>query len=627
MIGARGRRQFAALALVLATAPWFRGGRDAGGLVVIALFLALGLIATRTLEPKRLRLTGLGWWYGALMVWASASWFWSANRYATLVWVATWLLGGLAALLAVHVASDETSRARLLRGLLELAVIFSVYGIWLFVTGDYNRLTSTFYWANPWATFLFPAVILALGRYVQQGRKLYLGMAAVLLTAFLLTYSRAALLVLVVVVLVGVVARYHRRWHLMRLALSLALVAVSCIVLIQLRTRYVHQSGLGISARFADALSGDSVSGLDRLYYLRSAWAILVDNPVAGTGAGTYGAVHPAYQFRVISAGSTAHNVYAQTAAELGGIGAIILIGFGVSLLLGLRRQLRHDPERVLLTAGLLALLLHAGLDIGANYPAVIILGGLLIGTLYRSKPGAIAPQFSLNWLAFGALALMAQPLVASYRSAVVTTTAADEQSEGNLPAAAEDYRSAHLFLTYSPDTLTAEGINRFAMASAGRDTALNTELAIRRAEAGIHQDPRNAENYLLLARSEWLGGSVKRAEQAYLKGLQLDPWNQPLLYSDLATLYLSRDRNAEALELSTQGLAKYPGSVIINRNSLNQLPGQIADLYVVQGHAWEALGNLAEAVRSAQTALETDRSSLAAGNMYKRLTGALPPR
>jgi O-Antigen ligase/Tetratricopeptide repeat len=637
----RGRLQLAVLALLLAVAPWFRGGRDASGLLIQALFLCLGLVCVRGVAGGHIRVSRLGWWFVGLGLWGGLSWLWSSNRFLTTSWVVVWALSGVAAMLAHRVATTTEGRARLVRAYLELCLVFSAYGLWLFVTGDYNRLTSTFYWANPWATFLLPAVLISWWRYLRQGGGLYLAISTMLLCSFVLSYSRAAFVVMALSSLLLLMEeRVKLPW--IRIVFSLVLVISGVLVASTLRTRVYHQNSLGVSQRFAEALKGESTSGLDRVYYLRSALGMWLDHPWVGSGAGSYETLHPQYQLRVISAGSSAHNAYLQLVAETGLVGLVLVVGLVLELVLGLWRRARKGENETVLVIGVLAMLVHMGLDIGSSFPSVMLLSAVLVGALY--KPGhqreaalvegtepnpsplswmrTTANHLPFGWLAWPVMALLAQPLWATYQSSLWTAAAHDQEDQGHYLEAASDYQEAHLQLTYNPDTFTREGIMYFTMASGGQDASWNTTQAQRKAEAGIQQDPHNAANYLLLGRTRWLAGDKRQAESAYTKALLLDPYNVPQTYTDLANLYLTEQRYTEALELAGSGLSKYTPEVISNRNSLAELPGQIAELYVARGHAWEGLGDSAQALEAARQAVRTDPSSVLAGNMYKRLSG-----
>jgi O-antigen ligase len=125
--------------------------------------------------------------------------------------------------------------------------------------------------------------------------------------------------------------------------------------------------------------------------YWRVALGSFADHPVAGVGTGSF---HVEWwrerhsdQFAF-----DAHSLYLETLAELGAVGGLLLGGFIVTVVLGLRRRWRALPDDPLLAAAagvLAAFAVHAGLDWDWEMPAVTLVALILAAAaLQRPAPG-----------------------------------------------------------------------------------------------------------------------------------------------------------------------------------------------------------------------------------------------
>src|SRR5438132_1307787 len=120
----------------------------------------------------------------------------------------------------------------------------------------------------------------------------------------------------------------------------------------------------------------------------RAALAIFVDHPLTGTGPGTFGSVHAAYQRDVRYYARDAHSLYVQTAAEQGIMGlaalAALLGALGTTWISALRasRRTRAYPLVVGIGLGLTAFFVHSGLDMDWMFPANPAMAMVMAGAL-----------------------------------------------------------------------------------------------------------------------------------------------------------------------------------------------------------------------------------------------------
>ena len=117
------------------------------------------------------------------------------------------------------------------------------------------------------------------------------------------------------------------------------------------------------------------------------AWARF---PVLGTGLGTHEVVYPMFDRSQIPAlASHAENEYAQMAEEMGLVGLLALVAFGVFVGVHYVRATRNNRQPIVaaglgLGFGLVAILVHSLSDFGQHMPANAMLTAIFCGLLIR---------------------------------------------------------------------------------------------------------------------------------------------------------------------------------------------------------------------------------------------------
>jgi O-antigen ligase len=616
--------------LLLVMAPWMSGGQQPLAMMMSGGALLLGaLLVWRQPEARRLKWgpLALTWWL--LMGFGVLSLGWSISRYSTGLWLVQWLMAGLAFWLAYTLAGEERGREWLVRGYMGSALLFCGVAIWMYLTGTYDRLTGTFYWANPAAAYLLPAILVAVDRMRRgMNKQVYgwLAVSVILLVSFWLTDSRGAGLVLVItgVLYLVLVPTPKRFWIYFVFSLGLSL-AVS-LGLAKASNMFAHHGPKQApGARLAEVATGESQSLKDRLNYLGSGFEIWFSHPVGGTGAGTYAEAHPQYQNRVVSASSSAHNIYVQLLAELGLVGAALVAGVLLWLVLGLVRGLALAPGTLPLVLGVVGLLLHFGLDIDARYPALLALVAVLAGLVYRQHNEA---RGAVSWRLAVVAAVVLVPLVSLYQSDVWAHRAQVDQDDGGYDLAADHYAAAAQGLLYDPDVLSAEGINLYALGSAGgKDAKATLEAALERARQAERMDPWDGQHHQLEGRVLAALGRGDEAQAAFREALRLDPYNHPDYAYDLAAAQLRAGDAAGAVQTARDMLAQYPPAVVANRSADASVRPAVAGLEVLMGNVDLQQGRLAEAEKAARSALSVNPGNLGARALEHQVEVARPSK
>jgi O-antigen ligase len=605
------KRNFCLVLLSVLVIPWWRGGREAAAILIGLIVSGLGLFLVSRVEGlSALGRRGAVFWGLAFVGWMALSLSWSVNRYQTIRQLIIWVAA--MAVFALAYALRDKYMAWI-KAFITSSTIFSLIGAWFYAAGGYERLTSTFYWANPFAAWLLPAVILAWWMWLRDGRPAALLAVAINSAAFVLTDSRSAAVVLVAMAAVSLPAVRPSQQLVKRIFVAIVLAVVMVAGLNAWRQRGGQQTTSLPGARFAEAVSGESKSGQDRVYFLRSAWMIWQDHPWIGTGAGTYGSVHPKYQLRPESASAHAHNFYAQTAAELGLVGAIVLAGLVATVASGALRGWRTGSQPWALVVALASLVVHFGLDIDSAYPVLVWLAASLAGLLYRPPDNLTAAFARYPAWTIGGLILLVLPAVSIYRSELAAARAAVAQSGGEYKAAAEGYHAARTGLAYNPDYVTAEGINYYVLARLGENKGENLALGLDRASQAIKLDAGDAQHHLLAARIMLEQQNLEEAARHYSLALQKDPYNEPDYYSELAGVEIERGHYEVALEQVDRGISLYPDTVIARREADADLSRRVARMYVARAAVYRHLGQAESMRQDAVKALELDPDNIPA--------------
>ncbi|HVE80752.1 MAG TPA: O-antigen ligase family protein [Candidatus Dormibacteraeota bacterium] len=607
------RRYLPVLALLAPIIPWGSGGREGWAVVVSVFAMLLGaffILQRHYFRPAGKYLLAAT---AGLTAWAAASYFWSVNNYQTGLWV-MYLLMAIIGFSLARQLTDWEARKWIL-GYLATSTAFSLYGIYLYLAEGYERFTSLFYWANPAATFLIPAFLIAFWYFLGSHKLRYGALSTIFLTSLLLTYSRGGLAVLALLSLIALTFSRTVRKGWVKIVFVLGIS-----ILLSTGATYIRQQ-IGVQhvdagSRFAETVKGESTSLSDRANYLASAVAIWSDNPFLGTGAGTYETIHPQYQKRVISASSHAHNAYLQTLAELGILGFLLLLAVKVALILGVLKTVWLKPELRIVALSLVGLLIHFGLDTGSRYPALILLLAILAGLTYAS-PRPVRKNSRILPISLILALVLAVSFQQSQTWAIKAETAAEER---DYIRTAELYRQAHTGLLYDPDYWTQEGIYYYTLASFTGKSKTFTTLARDRAEQAVRLDPKDAQHYFLLARTEKLAGSIEKAESLYRKTLELDPYNHPQYYFDLAKLQAARGKIPEAIQTADTVLRLYDEAVLANRVHDKEVPRTISGVMVFKADHLARAGHIKEARSLAEKAIKVYPANAAAGQLIKAL-------
>jgi O-antigen ligase len=231
----------------------------------------------------------------------------------------------------------------------------SLYGFFLLLgrtSGDYSGMTGTFGLHNPFAGFLLMTIPLAIYALYESRdtRFLRLGWAFVVLVeiaAFIMTKSRAAhsiALVVLVIAAMLVMPRFRANIRGMR-GVAWTLVAASFTLVTVVP--YILYNYFQPAFRELDF----SLKG--RLIFWESGVRIFFDNPLFGTGPGTFANTYMRYQPNYIYYSNDPHSFIVSVMSGMGGIGILFIVAFIVYLIRIATRVLTLDNDRLSRAASL----------------------------------------------------------------------------------------------------------------------------------------------------------------------------------------------------------------------------------------------------------------------------------
>lgn len=222
--------------------------------------------------------------------------------------------------------------------------------------------------------------------------KLLLGLGLLVISvALFATSSRGGILSWLLLMPVLLWAAY-RQVQSKKLTLVLLLVALTAYVF---SAKLLHSDIADRTFKVAPSVQGGHISNYGsesaRLMLWQSTINIAKDNPVFGTGWGTFIAYYPAYRqsSEYSTYGEFTHNDYLQLASEGGFIALLLQFSILFMLLLQLRNCLRKKDEAnfyaVALLLGVLAIFIQASVNFIFYYAFMNILAGLYLAYVAKT--------------------------------------------------------------------------------------------------------------------------------------------------------------------------------------------------------------------------------------------------
>ncbi|GAB4534042.1 MAG: hypothetical protein Fur0020_00330 [Thermodesulfovibrionia bacterium] len=339
---------------------------------------------------------------------------------------------------------------------------------------------------------------------------------------------------------------------------------VSCIVSLLIIVLLLH-GGFDVILDRVKTLQRPMVSGADRLQMWKGVLNMIKDNPLIGTGIGTFSYAHPLYQtfegFRI----DHAHNNYLEVVSETGLIGGGLLFICMVMLSLSVIRNLKRSTLSAISIGALSAcfsLLIHESFDFNLYIPSNALLFTVCSAmAIVSSSTGIQLPMWfetipSKRWRLFWcpvvfimvltSLALVIAPFIGSFYQ----NRARVYQASGNYRIAHDLLKRAIWLNSGSAELYSIAGDLMVQMAMSPRyerDRASFLHKAIGYYDEAIKNCPRGAYFYRRKAYSLRILGRFDEAEGLLMKAKSLDRSDHEI-HNELAELYLEEGRLEDAI-------------------------------------------------------------------------------
>ena len=566
------------LLFVLLTIPWLFGGRDPIGHLLAAglsllLFLSWLLMSRHRALRVDIRPVYVVAPLAVLVAWSTVSLFWTASLFQSLALLTTMFEAALAFVVARDVLHEEEAPYFFTRLWLSTAFVVWAIGLIMFVGGNYDRMTSLFYWANPLGTYLAASLVVGLSVVRSSSGRAARGwllVCAALTSGLILTYSRSAWLVAILAIAVTIILSKDRRAEYIRLFKILLIGCILALGSAMVRGTVYKKPVIDVRSRVAESANSRSVS--DRFLFWQEASVLFSERPLIGWGVGTYSEVHPRVQVSATTAGNNPHNSFLQSLVELGAVGAIayiVLIGGWVQV--GWR-LFKDGDDGIAPVAWLVVsvITLHSWLDLTSNYPVLVLAGAIWMAIALPAPK----KEFRLK------LWYTAMPLVA-VGSVLVWTLWAN----WNVYVSSVEIQAANLSLAEDPSSPEAayaqiverpivdpdyisqavvSYIDRFDSQKGAPAESL--EPARKYAEQAVRLEPQDARHVFALANVLERQGKVIDALTNYRAAIMLDPHNNPQYYTAYARLLQKEGQVTEAIVIMRTILDEYTPDVIENR-------------------------------------------------------------
>ena len=498
-------------------------------------------------------------WYILFLTWAGISIFWSINPHRTLVEFLQLASYGLAFLLAAALNRDNIIRV----GRIVLITGFGValFGLSQYLLLDSSRIESTLTNSNMFGIFMTMLFLFGWAYYIRQPNRYLAVVCITLLVALALSGSRGSFICLALALPLIFLGIQHNNLKPAVIRTLLCLTAAFLLTLLVIYSAPYLQGLFEEDTALARLLASKSTtisrSGMIRFAFWETGIKVALNEPIIGTGLGTFSLAYFIDYMEELYYSRFAHNHYIQTMTELGLIGLALLGGFVVTIvrLAWLKLKEKEYPLFVPgIIAALFAFLIHIGADFSWNFPGVsivffIMAGALVSVTSKRNVSIKQATSTTLIIVSLLILLLTAWQLTANltYRQGLTY------EYRGDYASAASIYDRANSFYPINSMAFSFASRNYYRLALQQEEPQILGK-AIKRAERAVELSPVDANLHNQLGWLYWRTGQLDKAEHHLETAAEYALYRLGLII-DLSRFYIQQERFAEAEKVINQGL------------------------------------------------------------------------
>ncbi|MCD4712202.1 MAG: O-antigen ligase family protein [Clostridiales bacterium] len=373
------------LFIILSTFALFRAGFDHYvvfyGVLLMTVSTGFGLVFNKdSIEINRVFIV-----YALFTLWALISIIWSISPIRTVIEGLQLIGFGLIYIMARKLTLEGLDK--LYKVLFLLAGGIALLGIleYLFVSG--SRIHATFTNPNPFGIYMVMMFLVVLSLAIRTKFKINVVMSILFLSVVYLSGSRASLGAMSIALIISFFG--IEKEHMKNAVIKAMFIFISAFIFAQIfmygsiliRENVFVDKSLLESITRSNSFVTSSLKG--RLEFWRVAVELFKNKPLTGYGNGTY------FSSYYIEYGTNewysrfTHNHYLQIASELGLVGIILFMGFLWAGFKSVLFNAKQNDKSIYfwgMVAGLVAFLLHIGVDFTWNFPAVTALFFFFLG-------------------------------------------------------------------------------------------------------------------------------------------------------------------------------------------------------------------------------------------------------
>jgi O-antigen ligase/Tfp pilus assembly protein PilF len=551
------------LITVLSMTALFSAGFDHDvvyyGVFLMAFFMGIiTLVYKEQIELNHITLT-----FSLFILWSFVSLIWSISPIRTIIEGIQ-----LISFLLIYLLTKKLSLEgldKLIKILLLVTGGIALIGIleYLFVSG--SRIHATFTNPNPFGIFMVMMFLMNLAMSLRSKSKGYMIFSILFLSAVFLSGSRASMGALAVALLIPFfgIKRPDLKSSIIRFVIIFVFAFVfSQIALyasVYIRENVFVDKSILESITRSSSFVTSSLKG--RLEFWRVAFDLFKDRPFLGYGNGTFfSAYYIEYGMNEWYSRFT-HNHYLQVAAELGAVGVGLFLLFLWTSFKGVIHNAKQSEKPIFfwgMVAGLIAFLLHIGVDFTWNFPAVTMLFFFFLGVTTRED--AKAP-LKLN-KTVGLIGLVLIILVTGWQlgSTKLYMKALDLEQTDSTEAALKLAQKVNRFYPISPFGQSYESELLFKRYLSNKNDK-DLKASFVAMEKAIGNGPYDAGTHAKMAKLFKQTGDYDNAEKHLLIATKYSAY---VLNSfiDLGNLYIETGKTEQAEETLLSALERAPFAI-----------------------------------------------------------------
>ena len=438
--------------------------------------------------------------------------------------------------------------------------------------------------------------LFALSISVRKNSKSYVVISIMFLSVVFLSGSRASIGSMIIAI--GIPFIGFKRNQFNNALIKLGIIFMAAFVFSQtimyasifIRENVFVDKSLLDSITRSSSFVTSSLKG--RLEFWRVAFDLFKSKPILGYGNGTFfSAYYIKYGMNEWYSRFT-HNHYLQMAAELGSVGIWLFFVFLWSSFKSVIYNAKQDDKPIFfwgIVAGLVAFLLHIGVDFTWNFPAVTMLFFFFLGVVTRRDE---KKTLKVNKI-ISLLALVLIILLTGWQlgSTKLYMKALDLEQNGSVESALDLTQKVNTFYPISPfgKSYESELLYRKYLKTDNNDDLQASFDAMKKA---LHNAPYDAGTHSKMAR---LYKETSDFENAEIHLLTATKYSAYVLNSfiDLGNLYIENGKNEQAEETLLSALERAPLAIkrapgneresVVNSVAIIHLT--LANLYSQSGH------------------------------------------